>query len=93
MQIVKSEAFLYSLQIIIEFIAKDSLNRALVFDQNLREKLNILDQYPYKFRKSIYFNDRDVRDYIFMGYIIPYLIDKNNDRIVILDIVKYRNKD
>jgi hypothetical protein len=48
---------------------------------------------PYKFRKSIYFDNEDIRDYIFMGYVVPYFIDVMNDRIVVLDIVKYQSRD
>ena len=74
------------------FIAKDSLNRALIFDNDLNDKLSTLDNFPYKFRKSIYFDNEDIRDYIFMGYVVPYFIDVENNRIVVLDIVKYQKK-
>jgi len=92
MQIIKEESFLLSLQNIIGFIAEDSIDRALIFEIDLREKLTTLDNFPYKFRQSIYFNNEDIRDYIFMGYVIPYFIDIANDRIVILNIIKYKNE-
>ena len=47
---------------------------------------------PHKFRKSIYFNDENIRDYIFKGYVIPYFIDTKHEKIVLLGIVKYREK-
>jgi len=93
MQIVKEETFLISLQTIIHFIAEDSINRALDFEKKLREKLETLDNFPYKCRQSIYFENEEIRDYIFMGYVVPYFIDVRNDRIVILDIIKYQSKD
>lgn len=43
---------------------------------------------PYKFRQSKCFNDENIRDFIFKGYVIPYLIDKENNKIVILAIFK-----
>jgi len=92
MQIIKEESFLLSLQNIIGFIAEDSIDRALKFEIDLREKLTTLDNFPYKFRQFIYFDNEDIRDYIFMGYVIPYFIDITNDRIVILNIVKYKNE-
>lgn len=49
-----------------------------------------LPNMPYKFRKSIYSEDDNVRDYIFIGYCIPYLIQKEQSRIVLLDIIKWR---
>ena len=45
---------------------------------------------PYKFRKSIYFEDDNIRDYIYKGYVIPYLIDTEEDKIILLGMVKYR---
>jgi len=47
---------------------------------------------PYKFRKSIYFDDENIRDYIFKGYAIPYLINEDNNEIALLDIIKWVDK-
>jgi plasmid stabilization system protein ParE len=71
------------------FISKDSINRALEFEDNLSKKINNLSQYPYKHRKSIYFNNEAIRDLIFKGYVIPYFIE--DTRLVILGITKYQN--
>lgn len=43
---------------------------------------------PYKFRRSKSFDDDRIRDFIFKGFVIPYLIDEPNDTIVILAIFK-----
>lgn len=43
---------------------------------------------PYKNRKSLSFDNKNIRDLIFKGYIIPYLIDKSKNEIVILGIYK-----
>ncbi len=88
---MKDKTFLDSLQVIMSFIAIDSLDKALSFDLKLRANLNTLDNFPYKFRKSIYFNNDNIRDYIFMGYAIPYFVDIANDKIIILDILKYKD--
>jgi len=55
------------------------------------KKISKLDFMPYKFRKSYYYynDDEDIRDLIVQGYTIPYLIDKEKDTIVILDIFKW----
>ncbi|EAL2490596.1 type II toxin-antitoxin system RelE/ParE family toxin, partial [Campylobacter jejuni] len=50
--------------------------------------LKKLDFMPYKFRKSLAFDDENVRDFIFKGYVIPYKIDKEKDLIIILGIYK-----
>jgi len=46
----------------------------------------------YKYRKSIYFDDENIRDFIFKGYILPYKIDKLNDTLTILGITKYKKE-
>ncbi len=35
---------------------------------------------------------KDSRDCIFKGYVIPYLIDEINNKIILLGIVKYREE-
>jgi hypothetical protein len=44
---------------------------------------------PYKYRKSIYFDNEDIRDMIFKGYITVYKINQN--QIVIVGISKYKD--
>ena len=85
MKIIKDAYFTQSLERIILYIADDSKTRARNFK-------NSLDEFPYKFRKSIHFDNNDIRDYIFMGYTIPYLVDEEKDVIVVLDIFKWMEK-
>lgn len=65
MTIVKSKRFEIELENIVLYIAKDSKTRALKFQRILIQNLNQLSNMPKKFRKSIYYDDADVRDYIF----------------------------
>ncbi len=81
-----SDRFIIDLQEITTFIAVDSLDRAMNFEQELKEKMKIITTNPYAFRKSVNFNDEDIRDFIFKGYTIPYLVKK--DTILILGIYK-----
>ena len=74
------------LKIIFDFIAKDSLNRAREFRNELIAKIERTAQTPFICRKSINFNDESIRDLIFKGYVIPYLID--NEVIYVLGIYK-----
>jgi len=90
MQAIKSKTFDAQLDTIIDFIASDSIDNALKFINDLEKNISALPHMPYKFRQSIYFNDPNIRDYIFKGYVIPYLIDVNEKQIVLLGIVKYR---
>ena len=92
MQIIREETYLLSLEIILDYIAKDSINRAFDFLSKLDNKINNLVNMPYRCRASVYYEDDDIRDLIFKGYTISYLIDTNNEKIVILDIFKWINK-
>jgi len=77
---------------IIHYIMKDSVTASIIFEEELFEHLADLAHFPYKFRESFYYEDEQIRDYIFKGYTIPYLIDEENDVLVVLDIFKWVNK-
>jgi len=75
---------------IYDFISIDSNHRANDFTTQLQDKISYLVDFPYKYRKSHYFSDDNIRDYIFKGYVIPYSIDIDNNTLSILGIVKYK---
>ncbi len=86
MQIVKERKFLTSLQSTLGFIAQDSLQQALFFNSELNKKIDDLKFMPFKFRKSLYHPDANIRDLVYKGYCIPYLVE--DEKIVILNIFK-----
>lgn len=89
MQILESDLFTNELNIILSFIVrKKSIKVKNTFKNDLYKALKKLDFMPYKFRKSLAFDDENVRDFIFKGYVIPYKIDKEKDLIIILGIYK-----
>ncbi len=90
MQIIKTLHFSNELDTILDFIALDSINQALKFTDDLEHKLNNIENMLYKYRKSIYFDDENIRDLIFKGYTATYYIDIENDNILILGIKKYK---
>ena len=75
----------------MKFISKDSKPRALNFKSEIDNEINNLDNMPYKFRKSIYFEDENIRDLIFKGYTIVYKVDEQNETILIIGIKKYQD--
>ena len=74
----------------MEYIAQDSVMHAIEFQLELDNKIDNLDNMPFKFRKSIFFDNENIRDYVYMGYVIPYKIDKEKNCITIIGISKYR---
>ncbi len=62
---------------IVEFIKRDSEERALNFYNELQEKINSVKFMPYKHRKNLQLNKDNVRDPIFKGYVITFLINED----------------
>ena len=92
MKIIYEPRFINSFNDIWDFIAIDSKNRANKFKRELKKEIENLPFMPFKFRKSIYFDDENIRDLIFKGYTIVYKIDEENDTIAILGIKKYKDE-
>ncbi|MDX9743850.1 MAG: type II toxin-antitoxin system RelE/ParE family toxin [Arcobacteraceae bacterium] len=92
MLIIQDEVFKINHLKIIEYIALDSKRKAKNFNSMLLNTIKNLPNMPFKFRKSYYFNDAHVRDLIFKGYTIPYLIDESSHKIVLLDIFKWSER-
>lgn len=91
MNIIYDSKFINQFNNIWDFISLDSKNRANKLKSELKEKIEDLVYMPYKFRQSIYFESKNIRDLIFKGYVIPYEIDKENDTLTIIGIKKYQN--
>lgn len=92
MRIEHGDQFSNSLDNILDYLAKDGLEYAIRFNRKLEKSIQNIPHFPYKSRKSFYYEDDNVRDYIFKGYTIPYLIDENKQQIVLLDIFKWIDK-
>jgi len=72
--------------VVIDFIALDSINKALIFYDEIIAKINKISQNPYIHRKRESLNDDNVRELIYKGYIVPFEIDIKNNKIIILGI-------
>jgi len=86
MQIRLDKKFEINFNLILEYIAKDKLSASKKFRKDLFRQIKNLPNYPYKYRKSFYFNDENIRDMIFKKYTIVYEIDPDNNTIMILNI-------
>ncbi|MDL0088833.1 type II toxin-antitoxin system RelE/ParE family toxin [Campylobacter gastrosuis] len=88
MKIIYSERFQEEIGEIFNFIAKDSIERAIIFYNELIIKTQKIKDMPYSFRKNLDINNKNVRDLIFKGYVIPYHINNETSTITILFIYK-----
>jgi len=94
MKIRFEQEFIDSLTSKIKFIAKDNPSASRRFKNEILKKCEEIADMPYKHRKSIYHEDDTIRDLIYKGYTIIYIILK--DEIIILMIInhdKYNPKD
>ncbi len=86
MKIIESEKFKLNLQIITKRIKEDKQGAAIKFAKELKIAIMNLNNSPYKYRKSFYFDDENIRDMTYKGYTIVYKIDIQNDILVVADI-------
>jgi plasmid stabilization system protein ParE len=93
MIILRKKEYSTALKRILKYISKDSKNRALNFRSQLDKKINNLDNFPFKFRQSRLHSDENVRDMTFKGYSIIYFVEEAKDRISVVDIFKWIEKD
>ena len=86
MDIIFTNRFRKELGKIVRFIAFDSKIRAKNLSSSIKAMCHNLVDMPYRYRKSMKFDDENIRELIFKGYIIPYHIKDN--QIIILGIYK-----
>ena len=89
MTINRSPRYNNNLFKILDYIARDKINASFNFRNELDELIENLPNFPYKYRKSVYFADDNVRDLIYKGYTVIYRINIKKNRI---DIVRMFNQ-
>lgn len=91
MNITRTEEYQSELLQILKYIANDKISASQAFRIELNKQIKNLPTYPYKYRKSIYFSDENIRDMTFKKYTINYEVDLNKNTIFIFSIFK-KNK-
>ncbi|NLK67401.1 MAG: type II toxin-antitoxin system RelE/ParE family toxin [Campylobacteraceae bacterium] len=87
MKIIIKERFNDELNEILAFIAKDSLDEAVKFYDNVYDKIHTIPFMPNRFPKNRIANQENIRNLLFKGYIIPFVI--SDEAIEILGIYKH----
>ena len=91
MQIKRSPRYKNNLFQILDYIAQDKLSASENFLNELDKLINNLSTFPFKFRKSQYFDDENIRDMIYNGYTVIYRINETQKSIDIVRIF-HKNK-
>mgnify|MGYP001226548421 CR=1 FL=1 len=90
MKINITKLFLLSLNDQVAYISKDKPKAARKFKADLIKKLRKDLKFPYHFKKSIYYDNENIRDYVFKGYVSVYKIDVENNVISVFGFIKYK---
>ncbi len=92
MTIKFSKVFQLDLLDQVRYIYKDKPRAALKFRKDLIKNIKKDLKHPFYFKESIYSKgDKNIRDYIFKGYISVYKIDVEQNSILVFGFIKYRN--
>ncbi|MFK7001745.1 type II toxin-antitoxin system RelE/ParE family toxin [Flavobacterium oreochromis] len=73
----------------VAYIAKDKPQAARKFKIDLIKSIKKDLKNPYSYKKSIYFDNENIRDYIFKGYTIVYSIDTESNNVSVFEFIKY----
>lgn len=85
-KILFSNRFADELEKILAFIAQDKPMVAREFKNALLNKINAIPQMPFSYRKSTANEDDNMRELIFKGFVVVFVVD--TDSINVLGIYK-----
>ncbi len=71
---------------IVFYIAKDKVSASQNFKSDINKLIKELINFPFKYRKSYYYENENIRDLIYKGYSIIYKVDLEKSEIVVLEI-------
>lgn len=86
MKITRSRKFQINFLIILRHIATDKVDASRNFQKELDKLIKNIPNFPYKYKQSIYFNDKNVRDLIYKKHTINYEVNLEKNSIEILNI-------
>ena len=86
MTIKRTEKYQAELLSVLKNIANDKITASRKFKIDLNRQIKEIPNFPYKHRKSFYFDNENIRDMIFQKYTINYEIDLDKNTISIFSI-------
>jgi plasmid stabilization system protein ParE len=88
MKIKFSTNFYFLLNEIVNYIAKDKPRASRKFKKDLIIAIKKDLQFPYNYKKSVYFDEDTYRDYVHKGYAITYQINNEDKLLTLLALLK-----
>ena len=74
-------SFVNRLEGFVEIIAEDKPSAARKFQKEIINACKEIQNFPYKHRKSIYFDDENIRDLVHKGFVAIYKIDEDTIKV------------
>ena len=90
MRIKLTVEFNYDFKDIIDFISRDKPLAARKFKIELIKNIKKDLKQSFLFKKSIYFDDENTRDYVFEGYTVVFKVDVALETVLVVAILKHR---
>jgi len=91
MKIEVTSGFRDKLKRQIQYISKDKPHAARKFNQLVFQEVRKLADSPRKNRKSIFFDNDNIRDLVVKGYLIVYEIVTYENKILVFGFYKWEN--
>lgn len=88
MNIICSELYEKQLKEILEPLSREDFKATKSFKLYLDTLILNMPTKVKKYKKSLFFDNENIKDLECQGYTVPFLVDKENDAFVVLGIVK-----
>ena len=75
----------------VRYIYKDKPKAALKFRKDLLKNIKKDLKQPFHFKKSRYFDNENIRDYVFKGYAVIYEVNVEQEIVSIFGFIKYKD--
>jgi mRNA-degrading endonuclease RelE of RelBE toxin-antitoxin system len=90
MKVKFEDNFIWSLNNQVLYIALDKPKAARKFKSDLIRNLRKDLKQPFNYQKSKYYQDENIRDYVFKGYTSVYVIDQENNIVTVFGFIKHK---
>ena len=90
MKIKFEDAFIWSINEQVLYIAQDKPLAARKFKSDLIRNLKKDLKQPFNYQKSKYYQDENIRDYVFKGYTSVYDINLETNTVTVFGFIKYK---
>ncbi len=91
MKVNLTKNFIADLDRQVLYISNDKPKAAIKFKKDLISNLKKDLKFPFHFKKSIYFEEELIRDYVFKGYTSVYQINVITNSVEIFGFIKNKN--